>query len=84
MIPSFDSLRAPRRSTAVDLLVPEPPPAPGAPGGSRPSGGPRPAEYGDLLRLGARVVRALAAVPGRLAVWSVREPVRCLRGLLGG
>lgn len=94
MIPSFDSLRAPRRRTAVDLLVPEPPPAPGASGGSRPSGGapgesrpsggPRPAEYGDLLRLGVRVVRALAAVPGRLAVWSVREPVRCLRGLLGG
>jgi hypothetical protein len=82
MIPSFDSLRAPWRRTAVDLLVPEPPPVPSATGPA-PAGVSRPAEYADILRLGARVVRAVAGVPGRVAVWSVREPAHCLRRLLG-
>jgi hypothetical protein len=82
MIPSFDSLRAPRRRSAVDLLVPGRPPAPAATAPA-PAGVPRPAEYADLLRLGVRVVRAAAGVPGRVALWSVREPVRCLRRLLG-
>jgi hypothetical protein len=82
MIPSFDSLRAPRRRTAVDLLMPEPPPVPPATGPA-PAGVSRPPEYADLLRLGVRVVRAVAGVPGRVALWSVREPVRCLRRLLG-
>lgn len=77
-IPSFDSLRSPRHRTAVDLLVPdaapEPPASPGAP---------RPPEYADLLRLGVRVTRAVAVAPARVALWSARRPVRCLRRLLG-
>jgi hypothetical protein len=82
VIPSFDSLRDPRRRAAFDLLMPGPPPAPPATGPA-PAGGPRPAEYADLLRLGVRVVRAVAGVPGRVALWSVREPVRCLRRVFG-
>jgi hypothetical protein len=82
VIPSFDSLRAPRRRTAVDVLGSEPPPAPSATRPA-PAGVSRPAEYGDLLRLGVHVVRAVAGVPGRVAVWSVRKPVRCLRRLFG-
>ncbi|MGY1632461.1 hypothetical protein ACI784_12220 [Geodermatophilus sp. SYSU D01186] len=86
-IPSFESLRGPRRRTAVDLIVPatpppaEDPPAPG-PAAGRPAtaGGPRPAEYADLLRLGSRAVRAVVGVPVRVAGW----PVRCVRRLLGG
>jgi Bacterial RNA polymerase, alpha chain C terminal domain len=76
-IPSFASLRAPRTRTAVDLLVP-------AATGSAPASAPRPPEYADLLLLGQRVFHAMASVPGRVALWSVREPVRCLRRLLGG
>jgi hypothetical protein len=83
VIPSFDSLRAQRRRSAVDLLVPGPPPVPSATPAAR-AGVPRPAEYADLLRLGARAVHAVAAVPVRVAWWSVREPVHCLRRLLGG
>ncbi|MBB3083929.1 DNA-directed RNA polymerase subunit alpha C-terminal domain-containing protein [Geodermatophilus sabuli] len=94
-IPSFASLRDPRRRTAVDLIVPatphpadraatrpgEPAAAPSGPrAAARPATGPRPAEYADLLRLGARVVRAAAGVPLRMAGW----PVRCLRRLVGG
>ncbi|MGY1823169.1 hypothetical protein [Geodermatophilus sp. SYSU D00079] len=85
-IPSFESLRGPRRRTAVDLLVPAtPPPDPAppaaAPAAARPAtpGGPRPAEYADLLRFGGRAVRAAAGVPLRVAGW----PVRCVRRLLG-
>jgi hypothetical protein len=77
-IPSFASLRAPRSRTAVDVLVPAPPPR------SAPASAPRPPEYADLLLLGQRVLRAMASVPGRVALWSVREPVRCLRRVLGG
>jgi hypothetical protein len=86
-IPSFESLRAPRRRTAVDLLVPgapqpdSDPPAPDpSPARPAPAGGPRPAEYADLLRLGGRVVRAVAGVPVRVAGW----PVRCVRRRFGG
>jgi hypothetical protein len=82
-IPSFDSLRAPRRRTAVDLLVSGGAPAPSATR-SAPARAPRPPEYADLLRLGVHLVRAAAGVPVRLAAWSVREPARCLRRLLGG
>jgi hypothetical protein len=77
-IPSFASLRAPRSRTAVDVLVPAPPPRSAA------ASAPRPPEYADLLLLGQRVFRAMASVPGRVALWSVREPVRCLRRVLGG
>jgi hypothetical protein len=87
-IPSFESLRAPRRRVAMDLLVPEPlrtpeadPVASTAPeAGQRPA--PRPPDYADLLTLGIHVLGAVAAVPGRFARWSIREPARCLRRLL--
>jgi hypothetical protein len=82
-IPSFASLRAPRRRSAVDLLVAGSPPAPSATRPA-PAGAPRPAEYADLLRLGGRVIRALVGVPGRVAQEMVREPVRCLRRLVAG
>ena len=75
-IPSFASLRDPRRRTPVDLLVPEQPPAePPAvptPPPAAPAGAPRPAEWGDLWRLGLRVAR-----------WWVGQPVRTVRRLLG-
>jgi hypothetical protein len=92
-IPSFDSLRGPRRRTPVDLLMPDQPPAPGPvpadaerpapaarPGPAPP---PRPAEYADLLRLGMRLVQAMAGAPVRIALWAAGEQVRCLRRLLG-
>jgi hypothetical protein len=82
VIPSFHSLRDPRRRAAVDLLVPGPPSVPSTTAAARP-GVPRPAEYADLLRLGARVVRDVVCVPGRVVRWSFREPVHCLRRLLG-
>src|SRR3954454_19538631 len=80
-IPSFESLRAPRRRSALDVLLPEPPPATpeppttpaGTAGGAAP--GPRPPEYADLSRLGAHLLRAAVTMPWRLARWSVREPV---------
>ncbi|SFO72432.1 RNA polymerase, alpha chain C terminal domain [Geodermatophilus dictyosporus] len=86
-IPSFESLRAPQRRTALDLLVPAtegdpPPPGDPEPGtgpapdragaGEPPAVAPRPAEWGDLWRLGLRVAR-----------WWVRQPVRTARRLLG-
>ena len=81
-IPSFESLRAPRRPGAVDLLMPASPPEPPAPGPARATG-PRPAEYADLVRLGMRTARAMAGLPLRVAGWAVRQPVNCLRRLLG-
>jgi hypothetical protein len=90
VMPSFESLRGPRRRSAVDVLLPEadppPPPAPApappapAPAPVRAPAGPRPAEYADLLRLGARLLRAA----GGVAAWSVRTPARCLRRVFGG
>jgi hypothetical protein len=82
-IPSFASLRAPQRRTALDVLMPEPPAEPSAPGPVPPRG-PRPAEYADLLALGVHVVRAAIAVPVRLVWWSVRAPARSVQRLLGG
>jgi hypothetical protein len=88
-IPSFAALRSTRRGTALDVLVPGPPP-PSAPPpvpaatGRAPAGAPRAAEYADLLRLAGRVVRALDGVPARMALWSIREPVRFLGRLLTG
>jgi Bacterial RNA polymerase, alpha chain C terminal domain len=81
-IPSFESLRAPRRRSSVDVLLPAAPPAPTATTPGR-AAGPRPPDYADLGRLGLHAVRALAGVPGRLARWAVRQPVRCLRRLVG-
>src|SRR5688572_27256050 len=80
-IPSFASLRARRRDSPVDLLLPEP--------GTRASGATdrpaprpsRPPDYADLVRLGVHVARALAALPVRVTLWSVREPARLLRRL---
>jgi Bacterial RNA polymerase, alpha chain C terminal domain len=81
-IPSFESLRAPRRPSAVDLLVPGPAPGP-TPPAAGPAPAPRPAEYADLVWLGARMARVAAGVPWRVALWSLRAPVRLLRGLAG-
>jgi hypothetical protein len=96
-MPSFASLRDPRRRTALDLLVPaadaagdgtgadeEPPPAPEPVAVRRAAPAPRPAEYADLLHLGVRLARAAVTVPGRLALWSVRTQVDLVRRLLGG
>lgn len=95
-IPSFASLRGPRRRSAIDLLLsdavsgpsaarldpaaPAARPAP-APAAARPA--PRPAEYADLVRFGIHVIRTAVFVPGRVAGWAVREPRTCLRRLLG-
>jgi hypothetical protein len=78
-IPSFDSLRAPRRRSAMDLVVPG-----SAPLLSEPAerAAPRPPDYGDLVRLGLHVARVVAGVPARVALWSVTEPVRLLRRLV--
>jgi hypothetical protein len=91
-IPSFASLRAPRRSSpAMDLLAPPPvpaerplPPVPPAvqevpaPAAS-PAPAPRPAEWPDLLWFSVRMATAALRLPGVL----VREPARRLRRLLG-
>lgn len=53
-IPSFASLRGPRRRSPVDVLVP----AEQAP--------PRPPEWSDLWLLGVHVAGAVVALPGRL------------------
>ena len=53
-IPSFASLRGPRRHSPVDVLVP----AAQAP--------PRPPEWSDLWLLGVHVASAVIALPGRL------------------
>jgi len=76
-IPSFESLRSPRRRSTVDLIVPAtPPPADPTPAA------PRPPEYADLWRLGVRVGSAIATLPVRLTLYAVREPVRRVRRLL--
>jgi hypothetical protein len=82
-MPSFDSLRTPKRRSAVDLLVPEQLSTPSPPADA-PAVAPRPAEYADLLRLGLRIVRAAAGVPPRVARWAIREQAHCLRRLLHG
>jgi hypothetical protein len=98
-MPSFASLRDPRRRSALDLLVPAadtaddgtgadgeapPEPEPEPVAVRRTAPAPRPAEYADLLHLGVRLARAAVTVPGRVALWSVRTPVDLLRRLLGG
>jgi hypothetical protein len=80
-IPSFESLRGPRRPSALDLLVPGQPPAPAPPPAAAPRpAAPRPPEYADLWRLGVHLVRAAACVPVRLLRWSVTAPLRRLLG----
>ena len=70
-VPSFDSLRDPRRRSALDLLMPPPePPEPAEPVAAP---APRPPDYGDLLRLAVHLAR-----------WTAGLPVRGLRRLLGG
>ena len=78
VMPSFASLRDPRRRTAVDLLVPTAPAAaPAAP--TPPAAAPRPPEWSDLWLLGKHVTRSLACLPGRVAGFQLR----CLRSVLG-
>jgi hypothetical protein len=76
-VPSFASLRNPRRRTAVDLLMPDAPPEPAV--AARPAAGPRPAEWSDLWLLGRHATRGLAGVPGRVVGWQLRV----LRRVLG-
>ena len=84
-IPSFASLRAPRRShPAMDVLLPpaqpEPlPPLPPPVRESPPVVAPRPAEWPDLLWFSVRVASVALRLPGVL----VREPARRLLRLLG-
>ena len=81
VMPSFASLRDPRRRTAVDLLVPAAPAAaPARPSAAtRPAGAPRPAEWSDLWLLGVRLAQTAVTVPGRLVAWQTS----CLRRVLG-
>ena len=75
-IPSFGSLRGPRRRSPVDLLVPGEPLAPvraarpaapePAASPAEPPAVPRPPEWSDLLHLGVHVGRAVVALPLRL------------------
>jgi len=76
-IPAFESLRGRRRRSPVDLLLPEAAP----PVSDAADRAPRPPDYADLVRLGVHVARALAALPVRVTLWSVREPARLLRRL---
>ena len=78
VMPSFASLRDPRRRTAVDLLVPTAPAAATA-RASRPAAAQRPPEWSDLWLLGRHVTRSLAGLPGRVAGFQLR----CLRSVLG-
>ncbi len=71
-VPSFASLRAPRRRAAMDWLDAAPPTATTV-AAAPPPRAPRPAEWPDALRLGVHVARSLACLPGRLAMWSLRR-----------
>jgi hypothetical protein len=72
-VPSFDSLRDPRRRSALDLLVP-PAAAPAPARVPEPVAppAPRPPDYDDLLRLAVHLAR-----------WTAGIPLRGLRRLLG-
>ncbi len=78
VMPSFASLRDPRRRTAVDLLVPAAP-AETTARPARPAGAPRPPEWSDLWLLGMRLTQTALTVPGRLVTWQTS----CLRRVLG-
>jgi len=77
-IPSFESLRNPRRRTTVDLIVPATPP----PADPTPTA-PRPPDYADLWRLSVRVGSTVATLPVRLALRVILGPARRLRRLVG-
>ena len=74
-IPSFDSLRGPRRRSPVDVLVRADRPA---------AAQPRPPEWPDLLLLGRHVAGVVVGAQARLLRWSVRAPVSLVRRALGG
>ncbi len=60
VMPSFASLRDPRRHTAIDVLMTPPPTRPAAPASDAPAPAPtvpRPPEWSDLLLLGRHVAR---------------------------
>jgi hypothetical protein len=61
-MPSFASLRNPRRRSAADLLVPSAPPEEPP----RPAPAPRPPEWPDLWLLAVATARAALALPGNL------------------
>ncbi|GAB3324417.1 hypothetical protein GCM10027451_48760 [Geodermatophilus aquaeductus] len=98
-IPSFASLRGPRRRSALDLLVPEQPPReepapartaqqtdPEDPDDGAPpvfARAPRPAEWSDLAAFGVRGVRAAARLHWRVTVWWVQTPARLVERLRG-
>ena len=71
VIPSFASLRAPRRRAAMEWLDPAPPAAT-AVAAPLPPHAPRPPEWPDLLRLGVHLAREVACLPVRVAMWSLR------------
>lgn len=75
VMPSFASLRDPRRHTAVDVLVtPEPTPTPA------PSS-PRPPEWSDMLLLGAHLARwSLRCVARLFGRGELSEGPATLRG----
>ena len=76
VIPSFASLRAPGRRSAMDWLDPAPAPVTAPARVPAPPRAARPPEWPDLLRLGVHVARSLACVPGRVALWSFRRLAR--------
>jgi hypothetical protein len=71
-IPSFASLRSPRRRPAMEWLDSTPPRAPSLPA-PQPPRAPRPAEWPDLLRLGVHLTCSVARLTGRLALWPLRR-----------
>ena len=78
VMPSFASLRDPRRHTAIDVLMtPEPKrPAAAAPAAAAP----RPPEWSDLLLLGRHVARwSLRWVAHRFTCGNVSEGSATLR-----
>ena len=88
-IPSFESLRAPRRRSAIDLLFP-PAEAPTVeapveapveePAAVSTPTAPRPAEWGDLLHLGTR----LGSCAVRLVADGATRGLAGVRALLRG
>ncbi len=76
-MPSFDSLRGPRRRSPVDVLVPVEQETPQVTGPVAP----RPPEWSDLLPVGIHVAGFVMAAPVRLVRWAVLRPVRRFLGV---